>query len=49
MTATMRAIARKRTCPQCLRQNSLSKANVGGDGTLWRTCRYCGTKAWATE
>jgi len=46
MTATMKAIARKRTCSRCLKQNALGKKLPDKLGMLWRTCRYCGTKVW---
>jgi hypothetical protein len=49
MTRTMRAVARKRACCSCGKQNALSKIAVGTDGLLWRTCRYCAMKVWAGE
>jgi hypothetical protein len=49
MTRTMRAVARKRACCSCGKQNALSKVAVGTDGLLWRTCHYCAKKVWAGE
>jgi hypothetical protein len=49
MTRAMKAIARKRACCSCGKQNALSKVAVGTDGLLWRTCRYCAMKVWAGE
>jgi hypothetical protein len=49
MTRTMKAIARKRACISCGKQNALSKVAVGTDGLLWRTCHYCAKKVWAGE
>jgi len=49
MTATMKAIARKRTCPHCLRQNALGAKRPDRYRLWWRQCRYCGTRTWADE
>ena len=49
MTRTMKAIARKRTCSHCLKQNALGRVKIERDGMRWRTCRLCGTKVWAGE
>ena len=46
MTRTMKAVARKRICTHCFRQNALGKKLPDKLGMLWRTCRYCGTKVW---